>query len=66
MDTIWVKAAQSDRVGIWERDDRHPGGEVFVAGDAIVEVARTSLVEDKLRIHDLVQVEPPIHTEKEG
>ena len=37
-----------NRVALWEVHDDHPGGEVFVAGPEPVEVAQTSLVNEKL------------------
>jgi hypothetical protein len=55
-DTIRVKSANPEKVGVWERDPAHPDGEVYVAGDAVVEVAQTALVLEKLRNRELVEV----------
>lgn len=43
-------------VALWERDPAHPGGEVLVAGDRPVRVARTERVVEKLRDGELVQL----------
>jgi len=59
MSTIWVKATQSGRVGIWEKDDAHPNGEVYVSGAAIVEVAQTPNVLGKLASKWLIEVPEP-------
>lgn len=52
---ITVKSALPDknRVALWERDERHPGGEIFIADDKEHRVAETPAVllaikEDKL------------------
>lgn len=44
-------------VALWERHPDHPGGEVFLYGDAIFEVARTPAVEARLRSGVLELVE---------
>ena len=36
------------QVAFWERNPAHPGGEVYVAGDGVVEVAETPLVIEAL------------------
>lgn len=63
------KAGQ--RVALYERDDAHKvaghaDGEVFVSHDAVVKVARTPLVEDKLRSRELVETkDKPTEAKKE-
>jgi hypothetical protein len=57
-DTIKVKPTDKagDRVVLWERDDRHPGGEIWLAGNSdearreVVEVFPTTAVKEA--IHD--------------
>jgi|SRR5215471_94483 len=59
-ETIWVMSnRKDDRVVIWERDDRHPGGEAFVGGSAPDEVFRTPEIEGLLRAGLLVEVPEP-------
>lgn len=43
-------------VALWEKHEAHPGGEVLIAGDKPVRVARTERVVEKLRNEELVQV----------
>jgi hypothetical protein len=63
--TIRVRAANDDgRVALWERAPEHPGGEVYVANDAVVEVALTTEVARRIAQGVLVEVgssavEPP-------
>lgn len=59
-ETIWVRAKDpKGRVAHWERADDHPGGEVFVAGEDVVEVARTPDIERKLAKGVLVETTAP-------
>lgn len=44
-------------VALWERHPDHPGGEVFLYGDAVFEVALTPAVEARLRSGVLELVE---------
>lgn len=57
-DTIRVRAADptSRRIALWERDDAHPGGEVMVGSDRVVEVAVTTEVARRLAKGTLVRV----------
>lgn len=57
MELITVKAAQTGRVALWERNPAHPGGEVFVAGDLVVQVALTPEVQTRLNNGLLLLVE---------
>lgn len=51
-----------DRVALWERDPAHPGGEAFVAGPALVQVAPTPAVLAGIRVGRLVEIKPkPAH-----
>lgn len=48
-DTIWVKSGLKDnKVALWEVDEAHPGGEVYIADSSpeakAIEVAKTSQV----------------------
>lgn len=61
-DIITVKAGPKagTRVALYEKSDEHrragaKDGEVWVSHDAVVRVARTPLVEDKLRSKELVE-----------
>lgn len=56
---IWVKAGDPARVGLWERAPEHPGGEVWVSGDQVVEVAETTMVLQQLQSGALVRVSGP-------
>lgn len=51
--------AQGARVALWERHAAHPNGEVFVAGQAVVEVAQTPGVNLKLQEGALEIVDRP-------
>lgn len=54
---ITVKAVDtSGRVALFEQDRAHPGGEAFVAGDKLVRIGRTPIVEQKIRDGVLVEV----------
>lgn len=57
-DTIRVQSGNPDskRIALWERDDAHPGGEVMVGGDRVVEVAVTTEVARRLAKGTLVRV----------
>lgn len=44
-------------VALWERHPEHPGGEVFLAGGGVFEVALTPAVEARLRDGRLILVE---------
>lgn len=45
-----------DEVALWEREPSHPGGEIFVAGAGVVEVAMTPAVARGLQQGRLVEV----------
>lgn len=47
----------SSVVALWERHPEHPGGEVFLAGGGVFEVALTPAVEARLRDGRLVAAE---------
>ena len=55
---IYVQSNLDDkkRVALWERDDRHPHGEVFVTGSRVVAVYPTAAVNQRLRDGVLVEV----------
>lgn len=66
---MFVKSANDEgRVALWERHHDHPGGEVFVKGDQVFEVAETPAVRRALRRGYIVQVdaETPAKREKTG
>jgi len=54
--TIKVKSTDETKVGIWEVNEDHPDGEVFVSSDAVVEVAKTSSVNKALARGLIVEV----------
>lgn len=67
--TIWVvpgPATEGRRVGIWETDKSHPGGQAWVAPDTDgsgpakpVEVAETAAVQQALADGRLVKADSP-------
>ena len=58
IETITVKSAlPNNDVALWEKHPKHPGQEIFVAGDAEVEVAKTPRVMRALADNRLVEVE---------
>jgi hypothetical protein len=57
VEIITVKSNRKDnRVALWEKDERHPEGEIFVAGEKVVKAAKTPAVAKKLRDGELVEV----------
>lgn len=44
-----IAVRSSDGHPFWERHEAHPGGEVWVAGDAVVQVAQTAAVQRALK-----------------
>lgn len=60
-DCILVKSGRTDnKVVLWEKDERHPGGEVWVDGTMAnpVEVYPTDVVRGRLADGQLVEVRP--------
>lgn len=50
MSYVSVRSATADdRVVLWERDPRHPDGEVFIAGDGLVQAGLTEAVTTRIR-----------------
>ena len=64
-ETLWVKSGHLDnRVALHERDDAHPGGEVFVKGDGQpVEVGDTPEVHARIARGLLVKADAPKNAE---
>lgn len=59
-DFLWVMSNRvDDRAVLWERDQRHPGGEVFVGGDGVIPAYRTPAIRAKLNNGEIVEVPPP-------
>lgn len=56
---ILVKAANPERVALWERHPDHPGGEIFISGETAVSVAETQAVQARLKSGVLVLCEEP-------
>ena len=57
-DTIFVKSGLNNNdVALWEKHPDHPGQEIFVAGEAEVEAAKTPRVMRALADGKLVEVE---------
>lgn len=51
-------ATKKGQVAIWERDDAHPDGEIYlVGGDAPIEVEETALVRERMAKDLIVRVE---------
>lgn len=57
---ILVKAANPERVALWERHADHPNEEAWVAGEDAVLVALTPLVQRKLDQGVLLRIEPAL------
>lgn len=56
--TIKVTSARSDgRVALWEKHPDHPTGEIFIAGDTVVEAAETARVLRAIADGDVQRVE---------
>ena len=67
VETIFVKSALGNNdVALWEKHPNHPGQEIFVAGDATVEAAKTPRVMRALADGKLVEVEKPAAAPKAG
>lgn len=63
--TIKVKSGLKDnRIALWERHPAHPGGEVSIHGDKVVEVAETSRVKSALKDGRLVEAEKAVAAKK--
>lgn len=58
---LWVISnRQDDRVVLFERDPRHPGGEAFLGGSAPDKVYRTAEVDRLLHTGEAIEIpEPP-------
>jgi hypothetical protein len=73
--TLQVKSTDPTRCGVWDRHPDHPAqegqveGEVYVAGETVVEVAATPLVLDALakgRIREVSGAEVPARQPSRG
>ena len=64
MEYIWVQASgnfsDGGRVVLWERDEAHPNGEIFIGSDKPVQVGETAAVAERLRTGALKKVEAPV------
>ncbi len=59
-----ISVLSGNQVALWDRDPRHPGGEVFVVGERVVEVALTPRVREALkqgRIVEVAEEHPSLH-----
>lgn len=65
MDTIKVKAKDPHRVAAFERHPAHPGGECWVTGDEVHQVAATPFIVQRIGLGFLIQVpdEPKVAAE---
>jgi hypothetical protein len=45
---------------LWERDEAHPNGEIFIGSDKPVQVGETAAVAERLRTGALKKVEAPV------
>ena len=61
---IWVQATgnftDGGRVVLWERDEAHPNGEIFIGSDKPVQVGETAAVAERVRTGALKKVEVPV------
>jgi len=63
--TIWVRSTEKPKEDggntniLWEKDARHPKGEVLIAGRKPVEVGVTPAVSQLLRDGKIIKVNPP-------
>lgn len=64
-DYIWVISnRKDDRVVLFERDPRHPGGEAFIGGSAPDRVARTAEIDRLLHTGEIIQIPEPPESKK--
>lgn len=62
---IRVRSGREDnRVALWDVDAAHPTGEIFVAGDRVVEAALTPAVERALASGELLETSEPAVVEE--
>lgn len=67
VETIFVKSAlPNNDVALWEKHPNHPGQEIFVAGEAVVEAAKTPRVMRAFSDNRLVEVPKPAAAPKAG
>ena len=63
-DYMWVRATgdftNGGRVVLWERDEAHPNGEIFIGSDKPVQVGETAAVAERVRTGALKKVEAPV------
>lgn len=68
MATRWVQAvgdfSNGGKIVLWERDDLHPSGEIFIGDDKPIEVGETAAVMERIRIGVLKTVDAPVEVEK--
>jgi hypothetical protein len=58
--TAWVMSYRADdRNVIWERDRRHPGGEVLIGSSGAVRAYKTAAIQERLFRGELVEVKEP-------
>lgn len=67
---IWVQATgnftDGGRIVLWERDEAHPNGEIFIGSDKPVQVGETAAVAERVRTGALKKVEAPVATKSEA
>ncbi len=67
---IWVQATgdftDGGRVVLWERDEAHPNGEIFIGSDKLVQVGETAAVAERVRTGALKKVEAPVVAKSEA
>jgi hypothetical protein len=65
--TAWyVSNRADDRVVIWERDPRHPNGEILIGGSAPSRAYRTRDVDSAVYSLQLIEVPEPLRTVKDA
>lgn len=67
--TRWVQATadftNGGKVVLWERDESHPNGEIFIGDGNPVEVAETGAVMERIRSGALVWIDAPSKADQE-
>lgn len=62
VDLVTVKSGMAknadggDPCALWEKDDRHPGGEIYVSGETPVKAALTPEVVKRIRDGKLIEL----------
>lgn len=67
--TVWVVSNRADdRVVLWERDMKHPGGEIVIGGSSPVRAYKTPAVEERIFRGEIAETAEPLqyHEDADG